>query len=78
MPINEIVKNDNSKGFTFLFQGDSITGGNRTRDNDWNHMMGHGYAYLIANGLWYDYIDEGFHFFNRGVSGNKVTDLATR
>ena len=28
------------KGFTFLFQGDSITDGNRTRNNDWNHVMG--------------------------------------
>lgn len=31
------------KNFTFLFQGDSITDGNRTRNNDWNHVMGHGY-----------------------------------
>jgi lysophospholipase L1-like esterase len=66
------------KGFTFLFQGDSITDGNRTRDNDWNHVMGHGYAYIIASKLWYEYPEKGFHFFNRGISGNKVTDLAAR
>ena len=29
-----------------LFQGDSITDGNRTRDEDPNHVMGHGYAFF--------------------------------
>ncbi|MCD8742232.1 SGNH/GDSL hydrolase family protein [Mucilaginibacter roseus] len=61
-----------------LFQGDSITDGNRTRDNDWNHVMGHGYAYLISSRLWFDHPERKFHFFNRGVSGNKVVDLAKR
>jgi lysophospholipase L1-like esterase len=61
-----------------LFQGDSITDGNRTRDNDWNHVMGHGYACLLASRLWYDHPDKKFHFYNRGISGNKVTDLAAR
>ena len=70
--------NNDGNGFTFLFQGDSITDGNRTHNNDWNHVMGHGYAYLIACRLWYDHIPKRFHFFNRGVSGNKVTDLAAR
>lgn len=65
-------------GHTFLFQGDSITDGNRTRDNDWNHVMGHGYQFIIASKLWYEFSNRGFHFFNRGVSGNKVTDLADR
>jgi lysophospholipase L1-like esterase len=65
-------------GFTFLFQGDSITDGNRTRNDDWNHVMGHGYAYTIASKLWYEYPEKGFHFFNRGISGNKVPDLAAR
>jgi lysophospholipase L1-like esterase len=64
--------------FTFLFQGDSITDGNRTRNNDWNHVMGHGYQYIIASKLWYDFPKKGFHFFNRGISGNKITDLAAR
>lgn len=61
-----------------LFQGDSITDGNRTRDNDWNHVMGHGYACLLASRLWYDHPGRKFHFYNRGISGNKVTDLAAR
>lgn len=61
-----------------LFQGDSITDGNRTRDNDWNHVMGHGYAYLISSRLWFDHPEKKFHFYNRGISGHKVTDLAAR
>ena len=64
--------------YTFLFQGDSITDGNRSRNNDWNHVMGHGFAYLIASRLWYDFPTKGFHFFNRGISGNKVPDLTAR
>ena len=67
-----------SKGYTVLFQGDSITDGNRSRNMDWNHVMGHGYAYLIASRLWFDYPDKQFHFYNRGVSGNTVQDLAAR
>ena len=50
-------------GYTFLFQGDSITDGNRTRDKDWNHVMGHGYQYIIASKLWYDFPKKDFHFF---------------
>ena len=67
-----------TKGYTFLFQGDSITDGNRTRNNDWNHVMGHGFAYLIASRLWFDQPEKEFHFFNRGISGNKITDLSAR
>jgi lysophospholipase L1-like esterase len=66
------------ENYTFLFQGDSITDGNRSRDMDWNHVLGHGYAYLIAARLWYQYPTSGFHFFNRGISGNQITDLAQR
>jgi lysophospholipase L1-like esterase len=66
------------KGFTVLFQGDSITDGNRTRNNDWNHVMGHGFAYIAASRLWCDFPERNLHFFNRGVSGNKITDLAAR
>jgi lysophospholipase L1-like esterase len=72
------IEDDGTNNVTFLFQGDSITDGNSTRNNDWNHVMGHGYAYLIASRLWYDFPKKGFHFFNRGISGNKVPDLAAR
>lgn len=66
------------KGLKILFQGDSITDGNRTRDKDWNHIMGHGYAYLIASRLWYNHPAENLMFFNRGISGNRVKDLDAR
>ncbi len=66
------------ENFTFLFQGDSITDGNRTRNTDWNHVMGHGYQFIIASKLWYELPEKKFHFFNRGISGNKVTDLEKR
>lgn len=65
-------------GLTVLFQGDSITDGNRTRNKDWNHVMGHGYAYTIASKLWYEHPTRGFHFYNRGISGNRIPDLAGR
>ncbi len=75
MPVGE---NNEGDGYIFLFQGDSITDGNRTRDNDWNHIMGHGYQFIIASKLWYDFPKKGFHFINRGISGNKISDLTTR
>ena len=67
-----------TKGLTVLFQGDSITDGNRSRDKDWNHVMGHGYGCLIASRLWYDYPHRNLMFYNRGVSGNRIKDLEAR
>jgi lysophospholipase L1-like esterase len=61
-----------------LFQGDSITDGNRTRNQDWNHVMGHGYQFIIASKLWYENPKANLKFFNRGISGNKVSDLENR
>jgi lysophospholipase L1-like esterase len=68
-------KND----LVFLFQGDSITDGNRGRDlSDLNHVMGHGYACNIAGRVGADFAKHGFSFYNRGVSGNTVSDLKNR
>jgi hypothetical protein len=36
-------------GLVFLFQSDSITYGNRGRNADPNHIMGHGYAFAVAS-----------------------------
>ena len=63
---------------TFLFQGDSITDGNRGRNKDPNHVMGHGYAFSIASRLGASFAEKNNQFYNRGISGNKVTDLASR
>jgi lysophospholipase L1-like esterase len=76
--VSDISGTDN-KGINILFQGDSITDGNRGRDyRDLNHIMGHGYAFSIASRLGYEYPERNLRFFNRGISGNKVTDLADR
>lgn len=59
-----------------LFQGDSITDGNRGRTDDPNHIMGHGYAFSIASKLGAEHPE--IEFINRGVSGNTVIDLLAR
>ncbi len=67
---------NNPKGLTVLFQGDSITDGNRTRNNDWNHVLGHGYQCLIASRLWFDHPKNNLMFYNRpeqdGISYHQV------
>ena len=61
-----------------LFQGDSITDGNRGRNNDLNHILGHGYQYIIACKYGAELPDRKLVFMNRGISGNKVSDLQAR
>jgi len=63
---------------TILFQGDSITDGNRGRNNDPNHIMGHGYAFSIASRVGAKYPEKALKFYNRGISGNTVQDLKSR
>lgn len=61
-----------------LFQGDSITDGNRGRSADPNHILGHGYAFIIAARNGAAFPDLKLDFLNRGVSGNTVLDLKKR
>lgn len=75
---SEPVKTKLKDGAVFLFQGDSITDGNRGRSADPNHIMGHGYAFSIASRVGADYPEKRYVFYNRGISGNKVNDLANR
>ncbi|KOR89177.1 SGNH/GDSL hydrolase family protein [Paenibacillus solani] len=63
---------------TILFQGDSITDGNRGRDQDPNHIHGHGYVYLIAAQLGFELAETQPLFINRGISGNRVSDMYAR
>jgi len=65
-------------GERILFQGDSITDGNRGRTADPNHILGHGYAFLIAAKCGAAYPERHLTFLNRGISGNRVADLAAR
>ncbi|CAN7360366.1 SGNH/GDSL hydrolase family protein [Paenibacillus sp. LjRoot153] len=61
-----------------LFQGDSITDGNRGRTTDPNHILGHGYAFIIGSKLGFDMAEETIEFVNCGVSGNRASDLYAR
>jgi lysophospholipase L1-like esterase len=66
-------------GDRILFQGDSITDGGRWREgDDMNHIMGQDYAYLIAARLGADLPKRNLLFLNRGISGNKVTEIEAR
>jgi lysophospholipase L1-like esterase len=65
-------------GMVILFQGDSITDGNRGRNADPNHILGHGYQFSIGSRLGADYPEKKYIFYNRGISGNKVIDLEKR
>jgi lysophospholipase L1-like esterase len=65
-----------------LFQGDSITdaGWDRPQGDVPNKQpgLGHGYAWLAAAALLTDRPKDGLRVFNRGISGNKVFQLAER
>src|SRR5690606_24844734 len=68
----------NQTGLTFLFQGDSITDGKRGRNLDPNHIMGHGYVFSVTSRIAADFACGDFTFYNRGISGNTVSDLLKR
>ena len=73
-----------------LFIGDSITDGNwgnscgmpKSSDErsqwDMNHIYGSGYMYLCATHFQGDYPELNYQFFNRGISGNTLSDLQER
>jgi lysophospholipase L1-like esterase len=61
-----------------LFQGDSITDGNRGRGADLNHVHGHGFVYLLAAKTGAGAPAQNATFLNRGVSGNTVLELSKR
>lgn len=67
-----------ASGLVFLFQGDSITDGNRGRSPDPNHVLGHGYAFAIASRIGADFAAQDLVFYNRGTSSDKVSDLHQR
>lgn len=68
-------------GATVLFQGDSITDAGRKRGIDEANdkdALGNGYAWLAAAGLLVSRPEDRLRTFNRGISGNKVFQLAER
>jgi len=68
-------------GTVLLFQGDSITDAGRDRgvaDPNAARALGSGYPLLVAAAALAAHPDRSLRFYNRGVSGNKVPDLASR
>jgi len=66
---------------TVLFQGDSITDAGRNRGAYYANNgsgMGSGYVYQIVADLLANNPGKEFKFYNRGISGNKVYQLANR
>ena len=61
-----------------LFQGDSITDGNRGRNTDPNHILGHGYVFIIAARHGAAFPQANLEFMNRGVSGDTVVERGRR
>jgi len=68
-------------GDVILFQGDSITDAGRKKEvleANQGPALGNGYVAMIAGEMLADYPELGLQFYNRGISGNKVPDLAVR
>jgi lysophospholipase L1-like esterase len=69
------------KDNTILFQGDSITDWGRNHDSkeaNSTNNLGSGYAMLTAAQLLLDFADKNLQIYNKGISGNKVYQLADR
>jgi lysophospholipase L1-like esterase len=70
-----------SAGDKILFQGDSITDAGRNKENNgFNNpsILGGGYAFLAAAELLHKHADKNLQIYNKGISGNKVFQLAER
>jgi len=68
-------------GTVIQFQGDSITDCGRNRSDPQPNTagaLGTGYPLLVASAALATHPDRGLRFYNRGVSGNTVPDLAQR
>jgi lysophospholipase L1-like esterase len=64
-----------------LFQGDSITDAGRNKDKDGfndSSILGGGYVFLAAAELLHSHADKNLQVYNKGISGNKVYQLAER
>lgn len=73
-----IIKND----MKLLFQGDSLTDGNRYKEMeqrwDKNHQIGHSYVYVINALLGSLHPEMRLTFENRGLSGNGIKGVYER
>jgi len=81
MPPAGVKKNELLKDDVILFQGDSITDSGRIReDMSYNNsrVLGNGYPLLAAASLLEKYASLNLKIYNKGISGNKVFQLAER
>jgi lysophospholipase L1-like esterase len=71
-----------SGGEIILFQGDSITDAGRKREDEESpnkqSMLGSGYPLFAAAEILANHPERELKIFNRGISGNKVYQLAER
>jgi len=69
------------KDQTILFQGDSITDSGRNKEDtgfNTGRNLGSGYPVLAAASLLRKYASQNLKIYNKGISGNKVFQLAER
>ena len=64
------------KNSVILFQGDSITDAGRDREDPFG--LGTGYPLMVANALNALYPQGNYIFYNRGVSGDRTTEMEAR
>ncbi|HEY1164865.1 MAG TPA: GDSL-type esterase/lipase family protein, partial [Chitinophaga sp.] len=80
-PAGKAAKITLKKDAVILFQGDSITDAGRKREdakpNDVG-SLGRGYSFLAAASLLEKHADKNLQIYNKGISGNKVYQLAER
>jgi lysophospholipase L1-like esterase len=77
MDINALIPGST----TILFQGDSITDAGRDKAQYYANNaagLGQGYPHMAAASLLEQYPDRHLRFYNRGISGHKVFQLAAR
>lgn len=76
-----VEQNSIDQGNTILFQGDSITDAGRDKKNQVANLQksfGRGYAWMAASNLLVTSPHLNLRIHNRGISGNKVHQLAAR
>jgi len=85
IPLNNQQSKTKYAGFgngnTILFQGDSITDAGREKVKELPNVAGSfgmGYAFLAASSLLNELPEKNLTIYNRGISGNKVFQLAER
>lgn len=81
MPKESLKKISLQKSNIILFQGDSITDAGRNKEDDsFNNarVLGSGYAMLTGAALLEKFASLGLKIYNKGISGNKVYQLAER